>query len=166
MPVWAVKSDYNPVEEPSWNSAASFAIGAIQSGASWLSPLGSGAPAVSPSRGASQRVQSEVRLLSQPDKRLIERTAGIERIGATLTSKSAKSQHGLCSTHLNTGGVMPAFLDYIGVTLPQCYMAGRQLTGDTLDTGLGAMGLASVVYSGWLMRALSRAEPIRAISAH
>ena len=64
MPVWAVKSDYNPVEEPSWNSAASFAIGALQNGASWLSPLGSGAPAMSPSRGASQREQSEVHLLS------------------------------------------------------------------------------------------------------
>ena len=58
-----LQSDYNPVEEPSWNSAASFAINALQSGASWLSPLGSGAPAVSPSRGASQREQSEVHLL-------------------------------------------------------------------------------------------------------
>ena len=57
-PSWLAQSDYNPVEEPSWNSAASFAL---QNGASWLSPLGSGALVVSPTRGASQREQSEVR---------------------------------------------------------------------------------------------------------
>ena len=48
------QSDYNPVEEPSWNSAASMAISALQNGGSWLSPLGSGAPAASPSHATSQ----------------------------------------------------------------------------------------------------------------
>jgi len=54
-----MQSDYNPVEEPSWNIAASFDAGAFRNSTSWLSPLGSGAPAVSP-QGASQREQSEV----------------------------------------------------------------------------------------------------------
>ena len=56
-----LQSDYNPVEEPSWNIAASFDAGAFQNGASWLSPLGSGAAAVSPPKASPQREQSEVR---------------------------------------------------------------------------------------------------------
>ena len=55
------QSDYNPVEEPSWNIAASFDAGIFQNGASWLSPLGSGAAAVSPPKASPQREQSEVR---------------------------------------------------------------------------------------------------------
>lgn len=54
------QSDYNPVEEPSWNIAASFDGGAFHGGASWLSPLGAGAPANSSPHGPSQREQSEV----------------------------------------------------------------------------------------------------------
>ena len=61
---------------------------------------------------------------------------------------------------------MPAFLDYTVVTFSLCAMAGKQLTDDTLDTALGAVGLASTVRSSWLMRALPCAEPFRAISAH
>ncbi|CAK0784650.1 hypothetical protein CVIRNUC_007854 [Coccomyxa viridis] len=53
------ESDYNPVEEPSWNIAASFDAGVFQNGASWLSPLGSGAAAVSPPKASPQREQSE-----------------------------------------------------------------------------------------------------------
>ena len=49
------------MEEPSWNIAASFDAGAFQSGASWLSPLGFGAAAVSPPKASPQREQSEVR---------------------------------------------------------------------------------------------------------
>ena len=56
-----LQSDYNPVEEPSWNIAASFDAGVFQNGASWLSPLGSGAAAVSPPKASPQREQSEVR---------------------------------------------------------------------------------------------------------
>lgn len=55
-----LQSDYNPVEEPSWNIAASFDAGAFQSGASWLSPLGSGAAVVSPPKASPPREQSEV----------------------------------------------------------------------------------------------------------
>ena len=55
-----LQSDYNPVEEPSWNIAASFDAGVFQNGASWLSPLGSGAAAVSPPKASPQREQSEV----------------------------------------------------------------------------------------------------------
>ena len=56
-----LQSDYNPVEEPSWNIAASFDAGAFQNGASWLSPLGAGAAAVSPPKASPQRELSEVR---------------------------------------------------------------------------------------------------------
>ena len=51
---WLRQSNYNPVEEPSWNSAASMATSALQNGGSWLSPLGLGAPAAAPPRATSQ----------------------------------------------------------------------------------------------------------------
>ena len=46
-----LQSDYNPVEEPSWNIAASFDAGVFQNGASWLSPLGSGRSSCLPAKG-------------------------------------------------------------------------------------------------------------------
>ena len=158
----AVKSDYNPVEEPSWNSAASFAISALQNGASWLSPLGSGAPAVSPSRGASQREQCEVHLSPSSENCMTASQQALK-----LRDRSAKRPAWPLQHTLPTpGGVMPPFLDCTVVTFFLCYMAGKQLADDTLDTALGAAGLASSVRSGWLTWALPCAEPFRAISAH